>query len=143
MAQRDARVFWSVRNSDAQDWNIVELESHRQLLQQIDALIGLLQTTSCTRSAISQRLQQLTTQFGERFARYLVRALRHAEHDDRHDIVWLLTVLDDPATIGPLQRLAHNKRLPRAVRLSASLALAGQGATAEMQSVKKTRLYAM
>ena len=45
--------------------------------------------------------------------------------------MWLLTLLDDKETIPLLQRMSQNERLCRAVRLSASLALAGMAATAE------------
>jgi len=131
------------RDSRYDDRNIVELESHRELLQQIEILIGLLQDTACTRSAMSQHLQEATARFGPRFARFLVRALRYADALGRQDIVWLLTVLDDAEMVGPLKRLADNRRVPRGVRLAAALALAGMGETEEIQVVRRPRLYAV
>ncbi|MBV9616436.1 MAG: hypothetical protein JO031_13355, partial [Ktedonobacteraceae bacterium] len=65
----------------------------------------------------------------------LIRALLHSEQDERDAIVWLLTRFNDRETIAPLQQIIQNERLSRSVRLSASLALAGMGATEEMQNM--------
>lgn len=143
MDQGDARMFWSLQSAGEENWNIVVLESHRALLQQIDVLIRSLQDSGCTRSEMKHRLGEAAERFGPRFPRFLVRELRYADEERRQDIVWLLTVLKDVETVAPLQRLAGNKRLARGVRLSAALALAGMGVTEDMQSTKRLRLYAI
>ena len=58
--------------------------------------------------------------------------------------MWLLTLLDDKETIPLLERMSQNERLSRAIRLSASLALAGMGATAESAAhYQRKHLYAI
>jgi hypothetical protein len=71
------------------------------------------------------------TTFGSRFSLHLARSLQEPRNNqaDRQAIVWLLTLLNDKATIPLLQQIANQQRLTRAIRLSASLALAGMGAT--------------
>ncbi|TMC23420.1 MAG: hypothetical protein E6J34_02980 [Chloroflexi bacterium] len=113
-----------------QSGHIVELESHRQLHHTITELIQL---SSCiTTSEMQQRLQHATAQFGDRFTHQLVRALHRKDQQERQALVWLLTLLDDQVALPVLQQMSQNKRLPRSIRLSASLVLAGMSATPEI-----------
>lgn len=150
MGKRDARLFLPEVNTSENTesgWNIVELESHRHLRQHIDELIRLSNSSSITTSEMQQRLLLGVVMFGKRFATQLVRSLHRDDQQERHTLVWLLTVLNDRDTISPLQHMAHNERLPRPVRLSASLALAGLGATKEVSDIhsgnRRVRLYAI
>lgn len=150
MGKRDARLFQPEANSDENfnsRWNIVELESHRHLRQKIDELIRLSTSQFITTSEMQQRLLLGVVMFGKRFATQLVRSLHRDDHQERHAIVWLLTVLNDKDTVLPLQQMARNERLPRPIRLSASLALAGMGATKEVEEqnngTRHIRLYAI
>ncbi|HYK84712.1 MAG TPA: HEAT repeat domain-containing protein, partial [Ktedonobacteraceae bacterium] len=82
--------------------------------------------------------------YGQPFATQLVRSLQSDDTQKRQNVVWLLTLLDDPETIPLLQQMSHNERLSRKIRLSASLALAGMGVTAEvLDQHKRVRLYAI
>lgn len=125
----------------------MELESHRHLRQKIDELIRLSTSQFITTSEMQQRLLLGVVMFGKRFATQLVRSLHRDDHQERHAIVWLLTVLNDKDTVLPLQQMARNERLPRPIRLSASLALAGMGATKEVEEqnngTRHIRLYAI
>ena len=119
------------KHSD-QDWNVVELEvleSRRRLHHKVNEIIRLADNTSLSTGEIRQHLLQGVATFGSSFTRQLVRSLHHDNPDQRQIIVWLLTVLNDPHAIIPLQFMSRNQHLPRLVRLSASLALAGMGVT--------------
>ena len=73
-----------------------------------------------------------------------MHSLQRSDRHERQSIVWLLTLLNEAASIAPLRRISGNKRLSRAVRLSASLALAGMGATPELlDEHHQPRLYAI
>jgi hypothetical protein len=131
MEKRDARLFQAEEKQNDHSWNIVELESHRELRRKINDLIQLCNSSTVTTSELRQQLQTCTTSFGSRFSLHLARSLPRDNHLDRQSIVWLLTLLNDKETIPVLQHLSHQRRLPRAIRLSAALALAGMGATQE------------
>ena len=136
MEKRDARLFQQATDTNEQSWNIVELEvleSRRKLRQKVNELIRLANGSSITTSEMRQQLLLGVAMFGNRFATQLVRSLERDDHDQqgRQPIVWLLTLLNDKETIPLLQHISLNKRLSRSVRLSAALALAGMGATAE------------
>ena len=91
-----------------------------------------------------QYLLLSVAQFGKLFATQLVRSLQRDDQQERQAIVWLLTLLNEQETIAPLQQMSRNERLPRSIRLSASLALAGMGATKEMtDNSRRVRLYAI
>jgi hypothetical protein len=91
-----------------------------------------------------QHLRLGVAQFGKRFARQLVRSLQRDDFHERQSIVWLLTLLNEQETIPLLQHMSTNERLPRSVRLSASLGLAGMGATKEMtDNNRRPGLYAI
>jgi hypothetical protein len=84
------------------------------------------------------------TKFGPQLAMQLVRSLYRDDPLERQSVVWLLTLLNDTETITPLRHISDNKRLPRLIRLSASLALAGMGITAEkIDDHRRARLYAI
>lgn len=143
MERRDARLF----QQDAtihEGWNIVELESHRQFRRQVNELIQLTNITGISTSELQQRLAYYSDSYGTRFATLLVRALHRENVQERQSIVWLLTLLDDPNTIPHLQHMSRDKHIPRSIRLSASLALAGMGATPEVaEEQKSVRMYAI
>lgn len=143
MGKRDARLFQS--DTHEANWNIVELESHRQLRQQIQELITLANSSTITTEEMQKRLLQGVVMFGKRFATQLVRSLQRDDSQERQSIVWLLTVLNDKETLVPLQHMTQNERLPRAIRLSAALAIAGMGATKEVAHTGSRRvlLYAI
>lgn len=142
MEKKDATLFQ--HDTDEQSWNIVELESHRQLRRRIHELIYLSRSSSITTSEMRQYLLLGVAQFGKRFATQLVRSLHRDNLDERQSIVWLLTLLNEQETIPALEQMSLNERLPRSVRLSASLALAGLGATKELtDSSRRARLYAI
>lgn len=131
MEKWDARLFHAEDKQNDRNWNIVELESHRELRRKINDLIQLCNSSTVTTSELLQQLRVHTASFGSRFALYLARSLQRDNQLDRQSIIWLLTLLNDKETIPILQHISHQRRLPRAIRLSASLALAGMGATRE------------
>ncbi len=143
MERRDARPF----QQDAithEGWNIVELESHRQFRQTINELIENTNIAGITTRDLLQQLEECKTIYGTRFMTQLVRALNRENAQERQAIVSLLTLLDDPNTIPQLQYISRNKHYPRSIRLSASLALAGMGATIETtEDSRRVRLYAI
>ena len=149
MEKRDARLFQHDAGTDEyseQSWNIVELEVlefRRHLHQKVNELIRLANDSSLSTGEIRQHLLLGVATFGSRLTMQLVRSLQRDDPDERQSIVWLLTILDDRNAITPLQHMSHNERLPRLVQLSASLALAGMGATKEMIEDQRRRLYAI
>ena len=145
MEKKGARLFQPSVDTHEHDWNIVELESRRQLRQKVNELIELSNDLTLTTSEMRQQLLLGVAMFGKQLAAQLVRSLQSDDVQKRQNIVWLLTVLDNEETIPLLQRMSLNERLPRSVRLSASLALAGMGATAEtmQQDNQHIRLYAI
>lgn len=149
MEKGDSRLFQqnagTVEHSE-QSWNIVELEvleSRRHLHYKVNELIRLANDPSLSTSEIREHLLHDRATFGPRLTMQLVRSLHRDDSDERQSIVWLLTVLNDRDAITPLQYMSRNKRLPRLVQLSASLALAGMGATKEMIEDQRRRLYAI
>ena len=131
MEKRDARQFQPEPTIQEQGWNIVELESRRKLRKQVNELIGMAGHSTLTTSEIRQHLLQSVATLGQSFPAQLVRSLHRDDAHERQSVVWLLTVLNDPTTIAPLQHMKHNSQLPRSVRLSASLALVGMGVPSE------------
>ncbi len=143
MERRDARPF----QHDAaihEGWNIVELESHRQFRQTVNELIKHSTSATITTSDLQQQLEHYKNRYGIRFTTQLVRALQQENAQERQAVVSLLTLLNDPTTIPQLQYMSHNERNSRSIRLSASLALAGMGATHETkEDDRRVRLYAI
>lgn len=145
MEKGRARLFQQA-TSDAfeQSWNIVELETRKQVRQKVSALLRLTNDRTVTTSEMQQLLLQCMTTFGTVFAIQLVRSLHRDDSEERQSVVWLLTVLNDKETIPPLLQMVHNPHLSRAIRLSAALALAGMGVTAKtIEQNRRVRLYAI
>ena len=144
MGKRDARQFQYTADINKQRWNIVELESRRQLRRKVNALIELVDDPTITSSDMREQLLLGAATFGEQFAIQLVRSLHRDDQRERQSIVWLLTLLEDQTTIPLLEQMSHDERQSRSIRLSAALALAGMGATAEMidDGTWHKRLYA-
>ena len=142
MEKKGARLFQQEAGTHEYDWNIVELESRRQLRQKVNELITLSNSDITTTSEIQQELLHGVASFGNQLATQLVRSLQCDDQHRRQQIVWLLTLLNDKTTIPLLQRMSLHKNLSRPIRLSASLALAGMGATEEvLNSPQRLRLY--
>ena len=127
--------------------NIVELnvlESRRQLRLNVNELIRLTNNPTITTDEMRHQLLLGVDRCGTQLAAQLVRSLHREDPQERQSIVWLLTLLNDKKTIIPLRHISHDKHIPRSIRLSASLALAGMGVTAEMiDNHRRTRLYAI
>jgi hypothetical protein len=141
---RQSQHIAGITNASEHNLNIVAFESHRQLRDTISELIYLTTTSTLTTHDLQQHLKQHKANFGTRFTAHLTRALLRTDQDERDAVVWLLTQYNEKETIAPLQQMAQNERLSRSVRLSASLALAGMGATQEMQDIpRRVRLYAI
>ena len=147
MEKKDARLFQSRVGINNQGWNIVEhevLESRRQLRQRVRELIEFCNASTLTTSEMREHLLLGVATYGQPFATQLVRSLHSDDTQKRQNVVWLLTLLNDSETIPLLQQMSHNERLSRRIRLSASLALAGMGVTAEViEQSRKVRLYAI
>lgn len=147
MEKRDAGLsqhLAGTSNASAQKQNIVAFESRRQLRDTIAELIDLTNNSTLTTSDLQQRLNQHKATFGKHLMTHLIRALLRPDQDERDAIVWLLIQCHDKETIAPLQQMTQNEHLSRPVRLSAALALAGMGATQEMQDIPRhVRLYAI
>jgi HEAT repeat protein len=144
MGKRDARQFQHAADTNKQRWNIVELESRRQLRRKVNELVELVDDPTITSSDMRELLLLGVATFGEQFAIQLVRSLHRDDQHERQSIVWLLTLLDDQTTIPLLEQMSRDERQARSIRLSAALALAGMGATAEMidDETWRKRLYA-
>lgn len=145
MERGSARLFQhATPPTGERNWNIVELTTRKQVRQNIQTLLRLASDLTVTTSQMRQYLLQGVATFGPLFATQLVRSLYHDDPTERQSVVWLLTVLNHTETIPPLQRIASDARLPHTLRLSASLALAGMGATADMLTcTRHARLYAI
>lgn len=145
MERRDARLFQ--HDATNEGWNIVELESHRQFRHKINELIQFANTPTMTTSDVQLHMRTLQDTYAFRFTTHLVRAIHRTDTQERQTVVWLFTLLDEQHkqhAIPLLQHIVQNKRYVRAIRLSASLALAGMGATEEMTNTpRRMRLYAI
>lgn len=147
MEKKGAELFQHEANTLEHGWNIVELEvleSRRQLRLKVNELIHLANNSTITTNEIQQQLLLGVAKFGTQLAVQLVRSLHRDDAQERQSIAWLLTLLNENDTITPLQHMLHDKRLSRPIRLSASLALAGMGVTAEtIDDPRRVRLYAI
>ncbi|HEX6109285.1 MAG TPA: hypothetical protein VFZ02_07690 [Ktedonobacteraceae bacterium] len=120
------------------------LESRRQLRQKVNELIRLANNSTIPTDEIQRNLTLGVTRFGTQLSSQLLRSLHREDPQERQSIVWLLILLNDKVTIAPLQHISQDKRIPRPIRLSASLALAGIGATLEsIENHRRSRLYAI
>jgi len=147
MEKKGARLFQKETNSLELSRNIVELEvleSRRQLRQKVNELIRLATNSNVPTEEIQRHLSLSLKEFGTQLSSQLLRSLTRYNPQERHSIVWLLILLNDAQTIAPLRHISLDERVPRSIRLSASLALAGMGATAETnENCRHTRLYAI
>jgi len=120
------------------------LETRRHLRHNLNELIRLATNSSASTEEIQRQLSLDLTRFGTQLSSQLLRSLNRDDPQERHSIVWLLILLNDAQTIAPLRHISLDERVPRSIRLSASLALAGMGATAETnENCRLTRLYAI
>ena len=147
MGKKSTSLFHMGADTSEQHWNLVELEvleSRRQLRQTVNALIDLTSSSTLTTGEIRQHLHAGMEKFGKQLATQLVRSLHNDDAQKRQSVVWLLTFLHDADTIPQLRHMACDKHVSRSIRLSASLALAGMGATAECaEDSQRKRLYAI
>jgi len=147
MEKKGARLFQKETNSLEFCRNIVELEvleSRRHLRQKVNELIRLASNSGASTEEIQRQLSLSLMRFGTQLSTQLLHSLNRDDPQERHSIVWLLIILNDAQTIAPLRHISLDKRIPRSIRLSASLALAGMGATAETnENCRRTRLYAI
>ncbi|HLG61311.1 MAG TPA: hypothetical protein VFA09_07295 [Ktedonobacteraceae bacterium] len=148
MEKWDSRLFRQEAEANAHQHrrNVVELEvleSRRQMHLKVNELIQLATNSTLNTAEIRQQLLLGAATFGNHFAPQLVRSLQRDDPHERQSVVWLLTLLNDARTVTPLRHMSHNRRLPRPIRLSAALALAGMGATEESKQGRRERLYAI
>jgi hypothetical protein len=147
MGKKGTRLFQKETNSLEFCRNIVELEvleTRRHLRHNLNELIRLATNSSASTEEIQRQLSLDLTRFGTQLSSQLLRSLNRDDPQERHSIVWLLILLNDAQTIAPLRHISLDERVPRSIRLSASLALAGMGATAEThENCRHTRLYAI
>ncbi|HEV2580557.1 MAG TPA: hypothetical protein VGT44_06855 [Ktedonobacteraceae bacterium] len=143
MEKKGARLFQ--QGEMPFDRNIVELDTRRQLRLKVNELIRLVNDPMLTTSEIQAHLLHGAATYGNLFAAQLVRSLHRNDLQERQSLVWLLTLLNDETTIPLLSRMSRNVQMPRPVRLSASLALAGLGATTALieANSRRPRLYAI
>jgi len=139
MENGDGRPFQQENDNATDGWNLLELESHIQLRNKISELINLTNNSMLSTSDLRGQLETCKQHFGRSFSRQLVRALQHEDEIIREAVVWLLTQLDERDTIPLLQKLTQQEELPQPIRLSAALALAGMGVTAEYYTVRTNR----
>jgi len=147
MGKKGIRLFQKETNSLELSRNIVELEvleSRRHLRQKVNELIRLATNSGASTEEIQRHLSLILKGFGALLSSQLLRSLNRDDPQERQSIVWLLILLNDSQTIAPLQHISFDKRIPRSIRLSASLALAGMGATAETnENYRRNPLYAI
>jgi hypothetical protein len=143
MEKWDARPLQPEDPAEEYGWNVLKLESRKNLHSKIHEFIDLTTQSTLSTRDIQQRLQLCQRHYGKTFAALLVHFLKQTDAVEREAIIWLLTQLQDQNTIPLLQQLAQNKQQPHSVRLSASLALAGMGQTPEMMTTARPCLYAI
>ncbi len=147
MGKKGIRLLQKETNSLELSRNIVELEvleSRRHLRQKVNELIRLATNSGASTEEIQWHLSLILKGFGALLSLQLLRSLNRDDPQERQSIVWLLILLNDSQTIAPLQHISFDKRIPRSIRLSASLALAGMGATAETnENYRRNPLYAI
>ncbi|GLV57112.1 hypothetical protein KDH_39500 [Dictyobacter sp. S3.2.2.5] len=144
MERWDARPLQSVELAQEEaDWNVVELESRKNLHSKIHELIDLTINSTLSTSDLHYHLHLCQAQYGKPFTTQLVHSLQRTDALEREAVVWLLTQLRDPDAIPLLQKLSQQSHYSRAIRLSAALTLAGLGATDEILQTPTRRLYAI
>ena len=147
MGKKSARLFPNKATSHETCRNIVELEvleSRRQLRQKVNELIQLTTNYSASVTEIQRYLYLMLTEFGTQLSTHLLRSLNRKDPQERQSIVLLLILLNDAQTIADLRHMSLDESIPRTIRLSASLALAGMGATEETKSYRqRTHLHSI
>jgi hypothetical protein len=147
MGKKGTRLFQTETTSLEFCRNILEpevLQTRRHLRQRVFELIHLATISSATTEEIRRQLSLDLTRFGTQLPSQLLRSLHREDPQERQSIVWLLILLNDAQTIAPLHHISRDRCIPRSIRLSASLALAGMGATAESKkNYRRNRLYAI
>ena len=144
MEKSGARLFQQGIDTSKTSWNIVELDTRRQLRRKVNELIRFCNDSTLNTSEMRHQLLLGVAEFGKQLAAQLVRSLQSDDPMKRQNVVWLLILLNDTETIPQLQCVSQNEQLPRSVRLSASLALAGMEATIESSEYNpRIRLYAI
>ena len=134
MEKKGARLFQREANALEHGRNLVELEvleSRRHLRQKVNELIQLANNSTIPTDELQRKLSLGLTMFGAQLSSQLLRSLHREDPQERQSIIWLLVLLNAKETIAPLQHISQDKQIPRPIRLSASLALAGMRATSE------------
>ncbi len=146
MVKKSAWLFPKKANSLEICRNILELEvleSRRQLRQKVNELIQLATSSSASREEIQRYLSLRLTEFGAQLSLQLLRSLHRSDPQERQAIVLLLILLNDAQTIAALRNISLDESISRPIRLSASLALAGMGATEELKNNRPIHLHAI
>ena len=142
MGKKGVRLFQPEHSRNIRELEV--LEYRRQLRQKVNELIRLANNSTIPTDEMQRKLTLGVARFGTQLSSQLLRSLHREDPQERQSIVWLLILLNDKVTVAPLQNISQDKRIPRSIRLSASLALAGLGATLEtIEYHRRTRLYAI
>lgn len=142
MGKKGVRLFQPEHSRNIRELEV--LEYRRQLRQKVNELIRLANNSTIPTEEVQRKLTLGVARFGIQLSSQLLRSLHREDSQERQSIVWLLILLNEKVTVAPLQHISQDKRIPRSIRLSASLALAGLGATLEtIEYHRRTRLYAI
>ena len=142
MGKKGVRLFQPEHSRNIRELEV--LEYRRQLRQKVNELIRLANNSTIPTDEMQRKLTLGVTRFGTQLSSQLLRSLHREDSQERQSIVWLLILLNEKVTVAPLQHISQDKRIPRSIRISASLALAGLGATLEtIEYHRRTRLYAI
>ena len=142
MGKKGVRLFQPEHSRNIRELEV--LEYRRQLRQKVNELIRLANNSTIPTEEMQRKLTLGVARFGTQLSSQLLRSLHREDSQERQSIVWLLILLNDKVTVAPLQHISQDKRIPRSIRISASLALAGLGATLEtIEYHRRTRLYAI
>jgi phosphoenolpyruvate carboxylase len=142
MGKKGVRLFQPEHSRNIRELEV--LEYRRQLRQKVNELIRLANNSTIPTEEMQRKLTLGVARFGTQLTSQLLRSLHREDSQERQSIVWLLILLNEKVTVAPLQHISQDKRIPRSIRLSASLALAGLGATLEtIEYHRRTRLYAI
>src|ERR1700724_3142283 len=99
MEKKGARLFQADEETFDYGWNIVELETRRQLRLKVNELLRLVNDPTLTTSEMQQNLLYNKAIFGKQLATQLVHSLYRSDRNERQSIVWLLTLLNEAASI--------------------------------------------
>jgi hypothetical protein len=142
MGKKGVRLFQPEHSRNIRELEV--LEYRRQIRQKVNELIRLANNSTIPTEEVQRKLTLGVARFGTQLSSQLLRSLHREDSQERQSIVWLLILLNEKVTVAPLQHISQDKRIPRSIRLSASLALAGLGATLEtIEYHRRTRLYAI